>query len=209
MQHDLNQIEPAATSTLPLITSESHPIRVDFLPDHVERLPGRLGMTIAPGKCNVGMHALWQRDLQQDVLHLRQHYGVDLLITLLQAPELHQLQIADLFEQVQTYGMQTHWFPIRDFGTPASMSGLIELIQTVLSALHQTKTVVIHCKAGLGRTGLVTASCLVALGYSPIEAFAQVRLARPGSVETVEQEEYVMAFAEAWRQLGTGMRTAL
>ena len=31
-------------------TSQWHPIRVDFLPPEAFELPGRLGMTFAPGK---------------------------------------------------------------------------------------------------------------------------------------------------------------
>jgi len=201
-QTDLNRTDLNQTETcteLPLITSSSDPIRVDFLPDAVERLPGRLGMTIAPGKCNFGMHAVWQRHLDTDLQRLRQHYCTDLLVTLLQANELTDLQIPDLFKQVQTYGMQTCWFPIHDFGTPNSMPALQRLVEQILADLAGGQTVVIHCKAGLGRTGLVTASCLVALGHSPEVAFKILRQARPGSVETLAQEAYVVEFAKLWQ----------
>lgn len=196
-QENLDRPE-SCPADLPVVTSDSDPIRVDFLPEQVVPLPGRLGMTIAPGKCNVGMQALWQRDLQKDLSRLRHHYRVDLLITLLQPAELGQLAIPDLPSQIQRYGMQNHWFPIQDFGTPTSMTGLVELVKTIWATVNQGKTVVVHCKAGLGRSGLVTASCLVALGYSPEAAFKQVRRTRPGSVETFDQEQYVSEFAQAW-----------
>ena len=198
-QANLNPME--ANQELPLITSNSDPIRVDFLPDAVEQLPGRLGMTIAPGKCNLGMHAVWQRHLETDLRRLRLHYRTDLLVTLLQAKELAELQIPDLFTQVQTYGMQTRWFPIHDFGTPDSMPELQQLVEQILADLTVGQTVVIHCKAGLGRTGLVTASCLVALGHSPETAFKIVRQSRPGSVETLDQEAYVAEFAKLWQSV--------
>lgn len=198
-QEDLAPSEPSITMpSLPVITSENDPIRVDFLPHDVLPLPGRLGMTFAPGKCNVGMHADWQRNLKQDLTRLSQYYQVDRLITLLEGPELKQLRIPELFEQIQQQGMQTYWFPIPDFGTPASMTGLIQLVEEILADLAAYQTVVIHCRAGLGRSGLVAASCLVAIGYTPSEAFKQVRKARLGSVETAAQEEYVVKFAHAW-----------
>lgn len=196
-QENLDRPEQGSAA-LPVVTSDSDPIRVDFLPEQILPSSGRLGMTIAPGKCNIGMQALWQRDLQKDLKRLRHHYRVDLLITLLQPSELGQLAIPDLLDQIQIHDMQNHWFPIQDFGTPTSMAGLIELVETIWATVNRGKTVVIHCKAGLGRSGLVTASCLVALGYSPEAAFKQVRRARPGSVETSGQEQYVTEFAQAW-----------
>ncbi len=198
-QEDLAPTETSiATSVLPIITSENDPIRVDFLAYDVLPLPGRLGMTFAPGKCNVGMHADWQRNLEQDLTRLSQYYQTDRLVTLLEEPELAHLKIPDLFEQIQQHGMQTRWFPIPDFGTPASMSGLIQLVEEILAHLTDYQTIVIHCRAGLGRSGMVAASCLVAIGYTPSEAFKQVRQARLGSVETAGQEEYVVQFAHAW-----------
>lgn len=187
----------------PVITSDSDPIRVDFLPNELTGLPGRLGMTIAPGKRNVGMHATWERHLEQDLTHLRHHYQVEKLITLLETPEFAALQIPNLLLQVQAHGMRSQQFPIQDFGTPTSMDGLLELVESILEDVAHGQTVVIHCKAGLGRTGLVTAACLVALGYAPEDAFAAVRQSRPGSIETPEQEAYAEAFAKAWQERDT------
>ena len=183
-----------------LCTSEDYPIHVDFLPARIVPLSGRLGMTIAPGKCNQGMRFHWHRSLQQDLARLRYDYGTHLLVTLLETEEMAYLQIADLLQTVPSYGMKSQWFPIPDFGIPPSITGLINLVETILAALEGGRTTVVHCRAGLGRTGLVVASCLVALGYSPEEAFAQVRTFRPSSIETLEQEAYVDQFAKVWKQ---------
>lgn len=49
----------------------------------------------------------------------------------------------------------------------------------------------IHCLAGIGRTGLVACRLLVEQGMGPEEALRRVRRARPGSVESLSQEDYV------------------
>jgi len=52
--------------------------------------------------------------------------------------------------------------------------------------------IVIHCKGGLGRTGLVTARLLIELGENTKLAVKKIRDARPGTIETKEQENYVL-----------------
>ena len=55
-------------------------------------------------------------------------------------------------------------------------------------SLKKKSPVVVHCSAGLGRTGTMLASYLVQRGSNTAEALAQVRKRRPGSVETADQE---------------------
>lgn len=184
---------------LPIATSESHPLLVDFLLTPVP-LAGRIGMTLAPGKRNLGMRAHWQRDLSSDLDRLRDCYHTDLLVSLLELHEFELLEIPNLFSQAQLRGMQVRHFPIPDFSVPYSMHSLTLLVQDVLAAAAEGKTVVIHCKAGLGRSGLVAAACLVALGATVAEAFRLVRQSRPGTIETSSQEAFVVEFAKQWPQ---------
>ena len=46
---------------------------------------------------------------------------------------------------------------------------------------------------GLGRSGTVGACLLVQLGEDPRVAIDRIRRARPGAIETIEQERYVLA----------------
>jgi protein-tyrosine phosphatase len=173
-----------------IATSETSPLRVDFLDGPAP--PGRIGMTFAPGKRDSG----WERDLEVDLARLALHYRTSLLVSLVEGHELDLLGIPELVARALTRGIEVERFPIPDGAVPASMPALAALVERMLAAHGAGRTVVVHCRGGLGRTGLVAACSLVALGATTAdEAVRAVRRARPGTIETRDQEEWVRRFA--------------
>jgi len=59
------------------------------------------------------------------------------------------------------------------------------------ATLRAGGSVLLHCLGGLGRTGTIAARLLVELGVPRDEAIADVRRARPGTIETSAQEHHV------------------
>lgn len=178
-----------------LRTSETDPIRVDFLPESIHGLVGAIGITLAPGKRDVSNG--WLRDLETDVARLRAHYQADCLVSLMEPSEFATLGISELGECALANGIQLIVFPIADMHPPydRDRNAFIELVKGIIGAAGAGQCVVIHCRAGVGRSGLVGASVLVARGIPAAEAINVVRTVRSSkAVETAEQRAWVESF---------------
>lgn len=192
-------------SNAQVMTSETHPIYADFVPEEHTKMPGRLGMTFAPGMKTLGQRGRWNRDLETDLRVLREEYGADVLVSVMEEHEYQGYKIPELFEQDTVEGIEVLRFAIEDMNVPreAEAEEYEGLILNVVDRLRDGKNVVVHCRGGLGRTGTVAACVLVALGYhSAGEAIGAVRAARRGTVQTRDQEDFVRRFEETLRERG-------
>ena len=91
--------------------------------------------------------------------------------------------------------------PVEDFTAPtaAQIDRVMAFIEGSLEAGHK---VLVHCWAGIGRTGTMLACFLVRRGYKPAEAITRLRRQRPGAVEAYGQEYAVYQYARRWAQEG-------
>ena len=163
----------------------------------------RLGMTFAPGKKQTGAHSgNWRRDLGSDLDRLVEYYHTDTLVLLIEDSEPDELGIKKLPVECRVRGIELIRFAVKDVSVPDSVKEFAVLIRKIFARLEQGKTVVIHCKGGFGRAGL-TAACTVAAATEGVigaeDAVKMVCSARPGTVETREQENFVSRFSEYWK----------
>ncbi len=168
-------------------------LRVDWLPPAALALPGRLGLTRAPGRWAAGRSLDSDVRLREDVEALARIHGAKLLVTLVERLELAEL--GDLRAEARRARVAWVHFPIPDMWVPSDVAATRRLVGRMLRTLERGDAVVVHCWGGLGRAGTIAAACLVARGTPPRAAIAAVRAARPGAVQTDAQEQFVADFA--------------
>lgn len=174
-------------------TSDSHPLYVTWID---ESLPGKVGLTFAPGKHCAGAYAggFWERDLVKDLDHLVAAYQTGLLVCLLQDHELRSLKIPTLIEEAAKRMAVLH-LPIPDGGVLPDSRPVLEAVIAIEEAARAGTNVVIHCRGGLGRAGTIGGCVLKHLGRSDDDVFAALRKRHPTSCpETSDQRAFVRAF---------------
>ncbi len=99
---------------------------------------------------------------------------------------------------IEEFGFSVKHIPVRDFEAP-TLEQIEDFIAFAEKARAEGKKLVVHCDAGVGRTGTILACYLVSKGYNAAKAIEEVRVKRPGSIETFEQEELVVKYEEQGR----------
>ena len=138
-------------------------------------------------------------DWLEDEITSWQRGGVNTVFSLLTDEEEHDLDIAREEAVVQAHGMNFLSFPIPDRQVPDSESNLAKALDLLNGELAAGKNVVLHCRQGIGRTGLVAACLLLTKGIDPETAIRRLSAARGASVpETPEQRRWIDHYAESF-----------
>lgn len=168
-------------------TSQTHPLQIAEVrasPSH-----GRIGITFCPGKHDsAASTGAWARDLAAD-LDIIVAWGARLVVTLVESTELAALKVPHLGAEIRSRGLDWRHLPIADYSIPtdAFEKNWETHGREIRALLRSGADVLVHCRGGLGRAGMIAARLLVELGMAPEQAIREVRRERKGAIETPAQ----------------------
>ncbi|WP_417729023.1 protein-tyrosine phosphatase family protein [Roseovarius sp.] len=127
-------------------------------------------------------------DYAGDMAHIRD-WKPALVVSLTMPTEMHEAGAQSLGSEVQEAGTRWIAFPIPDFGVPdySQVEAWNKASQDIRRALAGGGRVLIHCRGGCGRSGMIALRLMIENGEAPDEALQRLRHIRPCAVETEAQ----------------------
>lgn len=173
---------------------KSLPLKIDTV--SVKSLPGKIGISTCPGMKEASTLDLYEDRVDNDLQNIC-NWGATVIVTLLEAREISILGITDLPEKALAKNLLWLHLPISSTGLPDTdfeekwrWAGA-----RLLHFLQEGQRILIHCKEGIGRSGIVAARLLIESGIDPDTALKVVRKARPGSLMLYSHEKYCCSFS--------------
>src|SRR5215469_4637393 len=128
-------------------------------------------------------------EMFDDELPVLYSAGVRAVVSLLNIP-----RDASVYESA---GFAFLCLPISNGGAP-TVAQAGEFVRFVSEQRAAGRPVAVHCEAGLGRTGTLLATYLIAEGANANGAIKRVRLAREGAIESLQQIFFLEQYAKGW-----------
>jgi protein-tyrosine phosphatase len=148
-----------------------------------------------PGKLALAARPRGDDWLEDEIASWRRE-GVNTVFSLLTSEEENDLGLRNEARQVKAQGMQFISLPIPDRDVPDSDTKVAKALEKVDADLSAGKNVVVHCRQGVGRSGLISAALLVMKGFASEAAIQRLSAARGTSIpETAAQRRWIDQYA--------------
>ncbi len=121
-------------------------------------------------------------EYDEDLTFIADH-GFNVIVSLTEEP----------FELLKDEPIEVLHFPIPDMGVPQPRHAY-DFVENLKQRLDHGDKILVHCKAGLGRTGTILSCLLVLEGYDPKEAIQYVRRRNNSYLQNGLQENFITHF---------------
>ncbi len=144
-----------------------------------------------PGKIYVGPMPYGYFDPDGKALDDFKSKNISLIVMLVQESEYRQLAGIDLPKLYSDEGYDLIHLPLLDFSIP--QKGFFDsTVAKIITRANESRNVVIHCHAGLGRAGLVAGLLIMrVLGLPGEQAVTWLRKYAPGSLPSHDQLRFI------------------
>ncbi|HEV3029002.1 MAG TPA: protein-tyrosine phosphatase family protein [Planctomycetota bacterium] len=147
--------------------------------------------TIGPGRLGVMPRPRGGDGLEDEVQALKKD-GVDIVVSLLTPEEEAYLGLEREGETARRHGLTFYSHPVWDRGIPENPAPTWTLARELAGRHAEGRSIVAHCRMGIGRSPLMLASILVLRGSDADQAWAAISAARGCLVpDTVEQRTWL------------------
>lgn len=120
--------------------------------------------------------------------------GLRQVVSLLEDHEAYELGLSEEQALCEKHGLTFVSYPIPDRGLPPSAETFSRLTKAIYDDSAGGQSTVIHCRAGIGRSGLVAAGVLLHAAFDVDDAFRRISERRGVEVpDTPEQREWLSA----------------
>jgi protein-tyrosine phosphatase len=135
--------------------------------------------------------------------------GLDVVVSLLMPDETTEFDLLNEAGACEAQGIRFFSFGIPDRGVPDSRRDATELIKRICELLAAGRNAAVHCRQGIGRSGLMAGCLLVLGGFTPVDASARISRVRGCEVpETPEQKKWIADFTNLERPASPTERVA-
>lgn len=149
-----------------------------------------------PGKLVISARPRGGDWLEDEIAGWRRS-GVDAIVSLLTPQENKDLQLCEESALSQARGLQFVSLPVEDRGVPPSWDEVSRVVAKASEMLRQGRNVAVHCRQGIGRSGMIAAALLIKEGSAPDHALKLISEVRGLPVpETPEQLAWVREFSK-------------
>ncbi len=155
-----------------------------------KEIPGRLYLHNMPGR-----YEAWG-----DFVAEAERCNIDVIVSLVSDDEIGRK--SPLYANAIRSGILGYervCFPIPDYGVPREQEKFAVFVTRVAELLRSGRTILIHCGAGIGRTGTFAICLLLALGLNHQEAETNIRNAGSHPETNAQRELTSWCERQRWR----------